>query len=134
MLRRFLILSSAALLVACDSTEPNSLAGTWAATSFVITEPGEAPTDVLAAGGSLTITIASNNSTTGTLFVPASLAGGSDFTGSMAGTASRNGNSVTFDQTADTFVRNMTWTLAGNAMTTAAVVAGVTLNITLTRQ
>jgi hypothetical protein len=129
------VLSAAMLAAACDSTEPSSaLAGTWVATSFVFTETGAAPVDVLAAGGGLTIAIAGDNSTTGTLTIPGSIIGGSDFVASMAGTAVRSGNTVTFSQPADTFVRNVVWTVSGDTIEGTLTQTGVTVDITLSRQ
>ena len=128
------VLSLAAIGIGCDSTDPNPLAGTFVATSFIVTETGEPPTDVLALGGDLTITIAQNSSTTGTLNVPSELTGGSDLSFSMNGTATRTGNTVHFDQQADTFVRDLAWTFSGNTLTANETVSGVSLAITLTRQ
>lgn len=103
------------LASACDSSsDPSPIAGTYEATSFVVTETGEAPIDVLAEGGDLTVTIGSDNSTTGTLTVPGSLTGGADQSFSMSGTAIRSGNTVHFEQSADTFVRDMTWQIVGS--------------------
>jgi hypothetical protein len=137
MMRRH-ILSLA--LVACglagcsDSTAPsNPLAGTYSATVFRVTPAGESEIDVLAAGGTLTITIAANNSTTGSLDIPASVGGG--ISASMAGTATLSGSTVTFQQSADTFVRDLSWTRAGSALTvTGQQVGNASFTITLTRQ
>src|SRR5688500_8068226 len=134
LLRPVLLLSMAGFAAGCESTEPNSIAGTWEATSFQFIEVGEAPIDVLAEGGSLMIIIFGNNSTGGTLNLPPSLTGGSHLSLSMVGTAVRTGNTVEFDQVADTFVRDVTWTLAGNTMHGTRTDAGVTVDITLTRQ
>mgnify|MGYP003577217059 FL=1 len=128
------VLSLVAIAIGCDSTDPNPLAGTFEATSFIVTETGEAPMDVLALGGDLTITIAQNNSTTGTLNVPSELTGGSNLSFSMNGTAIRTGNTVAFDQQADTFVRDLAWTFSGNTLIANETVSGVSLAITLTRQ
>ena len=133
MLRHFALVAAIALL-GCDSTEPSVIAGTWTATEFTITESGEQPQDVLAAGGSLTIVVSSNNTTSGSMTIPASLTGGSAVTESMEGTATVNGASVEFSQSADTFVRDLTWTFAGSSLTANQTVSGVTLDITLTRQ
>jgi hypothetical protein len=135
LVRPVLLLSVVVGLAAgCESTQPSSIAGMWGATSFQFIEAGEAPIDVLAEGGSLTIFIAGDNSTAGTLNIPASLAGGVAISLSMVGTATRSGNTVQFDQIADTFVRDMTWTVTGNTMHGTRTDAGVTVDITLLRQ
>jgi hypothetical protein len=118
----------------CESNEPSSIAGTWTATSFQFTETGQPPVNALALGAALSIAIDANNATTGSLTIPSELTGTSDITLSMAGTATRVGNEVEFQQSADTFVRDMTWTLAGNTMHAVDTFSGVTLDITLTRQ
>jgi hypothetical protein len=134
MLGRLAVVATVALLSGCDSTEPSPIAGTWNATQFIITESGQQPRNVLAAGGSLTIIVSSKNSTSGSLTIPASFTGGSAVTESMAGTATVNGNSVEFNQAADTFVRDLAWIFDGNTLAAAQTVSGVTLVITLTRQ
>lgn len=133
MLRRIFALVLAALL-GC-TTEPSFIGGAWTATEFTITEPGEDPADVLAAGGSLTINIitAPAGVTEGTLIIPGEFAEGVDVVSSMEGTFTLNGNTVTFDQEADTFVRDMTWTLFGDKMTATQAFAGVTIHVQLTR-
>jgi hypothetical protein len=124
-------------LAACGddgALEPDPIAGAYTATTFRITPPSSAEANVLAQGGSLTITIGANNTTTGTLNVPATITGGDALVASMAGTVDRNGNGVSFEQTADTFVRDLNWTVAGNTITaTNQSVGGAIYTIVLTR-
>lgn len=137
------VLARAALLAlaataACSSTPvaptPASLAGNYSATVFRVTPPGQPQVDALAAGGSITIAIASGGTTTGTLFLPASVTGGSAFTASMAGSITVAGSSVQFVQSADSFIRNLTFTVSGTTLTvTNGVAAGASYTITLTR-
>lgn len=133
MFRRILPLA-ALVLLGCKGTEASPIAGTWSATTFLFTEAGKQPADVLAQGGGLTITVSSTNRTIGSLSVPATITGGASVVASMAGTATVSGSTVQFDQEADTFVRDVTWTITGNTLVTTSSVSGVTLNITLTRQ
>ena len=122
---------------ACGSdspSQPSSLAGVYTATVFRVTPTGQSPIDVLAQGGSLSITIASDNTATGTLSLPASIAG-TAFSASMAGTVVQTGTTVRFEQTTDTFVRDLTFTVVGNTLQATNQVAGVgSFTITLTRQ
>lgn len=134
MFRRLLTLVAIGLLAGCDSTEPSPLAGIWSATTFMFAESGKAPADVLAQGGGLTITVSSSNRTHGSLTIPSTITNGSAVVANMAGTATISGTMVEFEQEADTFVRDVTWTLAGNTLVTSSTVSGVALNITLTRQ
>jgi hypothetical protein len=130
-----LAISLVGFVSACEeSTTPSSIVGTWVATSFQVTQTGQSPMNVLAAGGSLSITIASDNTTSGTLFLPASVTGGSALNASMAGTAVQSGNTIEFNQGADTFVRDATWTLVGNTMQGTWTGGGTAVQVTLTRQ
>lgn len=131
-------LAIASMLSACGGdtpTETNVLAGSYRATTFRVTPSGQAATDVLAQSGSLTITIGTDNATSGSLVLPASVTGGTALTENMAGTAVRTGNAVQFQQAADTFVRDLTWTVSGNALTVAdQAVGSARFTITLARQ
>ena len=110
----------------------SSIAGNYLATVFEVND-GSGPTyDVLEAGGSLTINITSNNTTTGSLVVPASIGGG--MTGDMAGTATVSGSTVQCHQDADTFVRAVAWTTGASTLSvTNQVAGGGTFTITLTK-
>jgi hypothetical protein len=99
-------------LAACGGDDPTDsppvLAGSYVATQFLVTPTGQAAINVLTSGGSLVITIATSGATSGSLVVPASLTGGQSETIAMSGAAVRSGNTVTFQQTADSFVRDLT--------------------------
>ena len=109
-------------------------AGTYVATVFLVTPPGEQQVNVLGAGGSLSIAISTSGSTSGSLNIPASVSGG-PLTASMAGTATVTELTVEFDQDADTFVRDLNWARVGTAIQVGNVSAGGALfTITLQRQ
>jgi hypothetical protein len=131
----FLALSSA-WLAGCGSDAPNqpsSIAGTYTATVFQVTPTGQPTIDVLAQGGSLSVTIASDNAASGSLSLPPSVAG-APFTASMTGTAVQTGTTVHFEQTADTFIRDLTFTVVGNTLQATNQVAGsASFTITLSR-
>jgi hypothetical protein len=130
----FSLVGLPAVLSCGDETGPNeAIAGTYTASTFTVTPTGEAPQDALAAGASMQIFLASNGTTTGTLTVPPTLTGGAPIEASMDGTFSRAGNTVTFDQLADTFVRDATWTLGTNTLSTTFVASDGTIEVTLTR-
>ena len=130
MTRRTLCLSSALLvsMAACGGTDATSgsesLTGAYVATVFAVTPSGQPTINVLAAGGSLNIAIAANGTTTGNLSIPASVTGGAPFTASMAGTAVLTGSTVRFNQTADSFVRDLTWGRDGPRLTVINQTAG----------
>lgn len=113
-MRRSLRLAPAFLgiLLACgDSSGPGSgsYAGVYTATILRITPEPFPEVDVLAGGGTLTIEIAEDSTVSGQLFIPAAVTGDDDLTESMAGVATITRTMVTFDQGADTFIRDLTF-------------------------
>ena len=148
--RSFLAFAAVAMLSACGSDKdptgidddddndppagPPAIAGSYTATTFQATPSGQQMIDMLAQGSTLAIVIAENKSTTGALFIPAAITGDVDLAASMNGTAVQAGNSVTFSQNADTFVRDLTWTVNGKLLQVVNKTAGGTsFTITLTR-
>ena len=136
------VLTSALALVAivgCGGDDPLAPqlvpTGTYVATTFQATPDGLGAINVLTAGGSLTVTVGANNTVTGTLHLPASLAG-QDFTASMAGTVVARTGGVAFQQpSVDSFVRDLTWTVGTNTLSVTNQRAGAaTFTVTLTRQ
>lgn len=109
---KWIFVLAAISLTGCgsDSTAPSSVAGTYLARSFVTTSSAGQITNQLASGSDVQLTLRSDGTTTGQLHVAAS---GSvpAFDADMAGTWTLTGNTVTFTQAADTFVRNMTFTV-----------------------
>jgi hypothetical protein len=134
--RRLLAAALITLASACgSSTDANPIAGSYVATTFRVTPTGQSEMNILAQGGSLGITIAHDNGTSGTLFVPASATGDVAFTESMAGTAVQSGSTVTFTQSADTFVRNLTFSISGSTLQALNQTPGsATFTVILTRQ
>lgn len=138
-LRSAVVAAGVALLIAgCsgeDTTGPGGIQlGTYTATTFSVTPAGEAPINVLGAGGSLVITLHANGTTSGTLSVPASVAGGAAVVESMEGTVTVTSLTVTFHQGADTFVRDLTWARQGQVISvTNQLVAGSSYTIALQR-
>ena len=111
----------AAAMIACggsDSTSPSgSVAGSYTATQF-ITTGSSGQTNQILAGSTLVINLAGNGTTTGHLHLAAQ-GGNPAFDADMAGTWSQSGTTVTFSQTADTFVRNTNFTAVANGSTWA---------------
>lgn len=113
IMRGGLVAAGLILAAACgDSFEPttDNVAGTYVATVFRGEVEG-VDRDFLDEGASLTITLSADGTTTGRLFVPDGNEDGSDLDESLAGTWTLDAESgeVTFNQSADTFVRNMTF-------------------------
>ena len=133
-----LVISAIILLGACGSDPTGSetqLAGSYTATMLVVTPMGQSAMDVLAAGGSLSLVISASGATTGNLTIPGSLTGAGPEAISMTGTAQRSGATVQFQQTEDSFVRDLEWELTPTALRVInQVVGNASFTITLSRQ
>ena len=103
--------------VCSDSTAPTmvSVAGFYEATVFTVTEAG-GTTDVLADGGAISLSLEADGTVAGRLFVPGGGEGGADFAADLAGTWTLNGTTVTLDHPADTFLRDMNFTVSGRQL------------------
>lgn len=117
--RALAAMSTLMLGAGCSSaTDPKpvlSIAGSYQATVFRMMPSGSNEQDVLALGGSLTMTIDSTNKVSGVLVYPAAL-GGSEQTIDMAGTAVRNASIVQFDQAADSPVRKLQFAIGDDVL------------------
>jgi zinc transporter ZupT len=135
-IRRFLAVAAlTASLGACGGDDPltiGAVVGTYTATAFTVKPVGQSVIDVLAAGGTVQIVLHENLTTTGSIHVPASLNGGLD--ASLAGTYALSGNTITFSEAADTFIRDVDWAVNGNTITGAFTdEAGTVVSVTLTK-
>jgi hypothetical protein len=133
------ILLGIAALVACggDSTAPNStLVGSYVATQFVTTG-SSGQTNQLLAGSSLLLHLGADGSVSGQLHLAASN-GNPVVDADMAGTWAQSGNTLAFAQSADTFVRNMTFAIVANGSLWELVgdggPVGTRIQITLSQQ
>ena len=123
-----------AAIVACgsDSTSPSAVVGSYTATQFT-TSGTSGQTNQLLAGSTLNLTLASGGGVTGHLHIAAS---GADpvFDADMTGTWTRTGNSVDFSQSADTFVKDITFSIEANGdLVGAGTFAGTAIALTLSR-
>ena len=130
-----------AALIGCNRDEATgpTVSGKYVATTFTVVPTfGGVPLpaiDILAAGGSLSVVIATDLTITGTMNIPGSITGGAPLIESMAGTAEQTGNTIQFQQTADTFVRKLTWQFGTDSITVVNQPANnALLTITLKRQ
>lgn len=124
-------------LAACGgdgtATSPpaSSVVGQYSAMTFRTTDAGTV-TDQLALGASLAIDLAQDGTTSGRLFVP----GGGDTPGTdldadLAGTWARVNNTIRFTQNADTFVRDMAFTIGTDELLGSATFGGVLVEVVL---
>jgi len=136
---RRIALVSAVALAGCGGgtegiTEPDiDITGNYVATYFHVTPTGKPTIDVLARGGSLTMTITAASTTSGTLVIPQDVFG-SAVNVSMAGFVAKSGHAVRFSQGADTFVRTLGWLAGGGTIATDVNDGSSRIEVTLTRQ
>jgi hypothetical protein len=135
-LRRLAILPALAIAGSCGdlttSVIPDVIPGTYAATSFRVTPQGQATVDVIAAGGSLTITIADDFSTDGTLYMPGGHISPQAVQASMAGKlVQKSDGTYFFQQTANTFVKDLIWQQFTDAFVSTTLLAGTQFQIAL---
>lgn len=110
-------------------------AGKYVATTLQVATNGQPTMDVLAQGGALSLVIAADGGTTGSLVLPAAAAGGAPVTVDMAGRAVQTGTTVHFQQTADTFVGALAWQVSGSTLSVQnQPVGNATFTIVLGRQ
>ena len=131
-----LLTAALALLAACGSdgftpTE-ETVAGTYEATMFTVTS-GVGTTDLLAIGATVDATLAPDGTTSGRLFVPGAGEGGADLDEDLTGTWTLLGDTVTFDQTADTFIRDADFIAGRNTLTGEGTFDGVSLFLQLVK-
>jgi len=115
------------------SPTPESVAGSYSATEFTATSDALGTFDLLAVGAEVTVTLAADGTTTGRLFVPGGAEDGSDLDADLAGTWALDGSTVTFNQTADTFIRDAQFTASRNRLTGEGVFQGLTIRLVLDR-
>lgn len=129
----FLLFAPAACGSDTATKPPNAIVGNYVASQWVTTG-GSGQTNQLVAGSTLNLALAGDGTTSGHLHVAAS---GSNpaLDADMTGTWSEADNKVTISQSADTFVRNMTFNVVPNgsrwALSADQVLSGTRIQITL---
>jgi hypothetical protein len=134
---RLALLALAVGTIACgddDSFSPTeeTVAGSYTATTFTLSSVvGEI--NLLGAGATVSIDLASDHTTTGRLFVPDGNTDGSDLDEDLAGTWSLTDSTVTFDQSAATFIPQLDFVASANRLTAEGSFSGGTLRLVLTK-
>ncbi len=122
-------------LAACgDDFSPTveNVAGSYSASTFTYrTDAGT--TDLLAAGAVVSIDLAEDGTTTGEIFVEDGGEGGGDLEADLAGTWTLSGSTVTFDQAADTFIRDLEFTAGEDVLDGEDTFDDVTIQLVLSR-
>jgi hypothetical protein len=123
-----------ALVAGCDSsTDPSveDVAGPYSALAFVTTV-NSVNTDELSRGATLTLVLSPGGSVTGSLHIPAD-ASSPTLDADMAGTWALSGRTVTFTQSADTFIRNMSFAFVNGTLNGDSVFGGTRVQLLLSR-
>jgi len=110
ILQRFLAV--AGVFLACsDPFTPTveNVAGTYTLERLTEFHGTVGATNWVPRGGTMTITLETNGTTTGRLFLPGADESGADFDVDMAGTWTLIDGIVVFNQSADSFVRDARW-------------------------
>jgi hypothetical protein len=110
----------------------DTVSGPYTATTFTVTSAAGV-TDLLAVGSTVTITLAADGTTSGRLFVPGGAEDGSDLDVDLVGAWTLTGSTVTFNQTADTFIRDAQFTAGRNSLSSEATLSGSTIRLMLTK-
>lgn len=132
--KTFVLLTLSLSGLGCKNVlEPKDVAGSYVAVRFIFSD-GLEETDVLEAGGDITMTLTADGTSSGTLFVPAALTEDQmDFTADLTGTFTITDDIIHFTQAADTFVRDSNWVLDGNRLSGGGVFSGTTIFVELFR-
>jgi hypothetical protein len=119
----------------CSSaTSPtvDTVAGSYAATTFEAVDGGQV-VDILGQGGTLAIVLQVDLSTTGRLFVPDGGETGEDLDVDLTGTWMLSADTIRFDHSADTFVRDMVFLVEGTRLTGEETFGSTVVRVTLSR-
>jgi len=125
-----------AVLAACDdpfSPTVANVSGSYHATTLLVTDSAGV-TDYLAIGSSITLQLDAAGTVSGHLLIVGGNEGGGDLEADMVGTWALAGDTVSFDQTADTFVRDWGFKAGERRLTMDHTGGGVTVNLVLTKQ
>jgi hypothetical protein len=109
-----------------------NVAGTYNATLFTATT-GSQQLNLLSLGATVHVVLNPDGTTTGHLFVPGAGENGEDVDADLTGTWILSGSTVTFSQTADTFIRDVEFTAAQNSLESEGTFDGTTLHLALAK-
>jgi hypothetical protein len=134
---RLLTTGTPLLLAGACADDPNvppaGVPGAYHATSFTATSGGPV-VNLLAAGATLSMTLADDHTTSGRLTVPASVDGGMAIDESLAGSWRQSRDTVYFDGPADTFIRDVPFVIRGATLAADEVAPEVHLQVTLSKE
>ena len=128
---------SLALALGCGddgnfSPTVDTVAGAYSATTFTLSL-AVATVDQLVLGSDVEITLAPDGTTTGRLFVPGAGEDGADLEADLTGTWALSRGAVTFDHTADTFIRDVRFAADRNRLIGTATIGHHIIDLVLTK-
>jgi hypothetical protein len=134
-IRATIALTLALALGSCggeDTFSPTveSVAGSYTASSLTLTS-SVGTTDLLALGSTVDITLAADGTTSGRLFVPGGDDDGSDLDVDLAGTWTLSGSTVTFNQTGNSFIREVEFTAGPDQLNGEGEFSGAIVRLVL---
>ncbi len=110
-----------------------TVAGSYQASSLTGTQSG-ITVNLLSLGASVEMVLNEDFTTTGRVFAPGLDEGGQDLDVDLAGTWTLQGETVTFNQAGDTFIRGIPFTVRRNRLEGEGTFRTVTIRLTLTKQ
>ncbi len=114
------------------SPTAENVAGVYSATTFTL-GLAVATVDQLVLGSEVEITLAPDGTTTGRVFVPGAGEDGGDLDADLTGTWALSRGGVTFDQTADTFIRDVRFAADRNRLIGKATLGHQLVDLVLTK-
>lgn len=127
------------LALGCGDDDPpfsptrESVAGSYQASSLTGTQSG-ITVNLLSLGASVEMVLNENGTTTGRVFAPGLDDGGQDLDVDLTGTWTLQGETVTFNHTGDSFIRDVPFTVGRNRLEGEGTFRTVTVRLTLTKQ
>jgi hypothetical protein len=107
-----------------------SVTGSYTASALTLTS-SIGTTDLLALGSTVDITLAADGTTSGRLFVPGGDEGGGDLDVDLAGTWALSGSTVTFNQTGESFIRDVEFTAGPDQLNGEGEFSGAIIRLVL---
>lgn len=122
------LLLIAPTLTSCNE---NTIVGTYSATTFTYAPAGSTPQNVLAAGGSISLVIADDHTTSGTMVMPASIQGGGTY--SLLGKAGQVGDTVRLNLVSDILLRDIDFAFDGSSLSGSKTFSGTAVVVVLSK-
>ena len=126
------------LTLSCGGDDPFSptvenVSGSYQASSLTGTQSG-ITVNLLSLGATVAVVLNPDMTTTGRVFAPGLDEGGQDLDVDLAGTWALEGETVTFNQPGDTFIRDIPFTVGRNRLQGEGTFNTVTVKLTLTKE